>query len=266
MDRRRLLAALATTGIAGCLGDGGSDPTATPETTGTPETTAPPQTTGTPAASQTPTSTAGDTPSATATETDAPDTATPALGAVADHPAAANLRAQPRRGEFGGHVVLAFEDPSCVRCAAFHQRVVPEIRQNLVEPGKAAFVVRPYPVVYPWGDPASRALEATFARDEATFWGLLAYYYRNRDRFGMDNVLRLTESFLAGTGVDQNAVVADVESGAADEAVAANVAAAEAADLGRTTPVVLLFRDGQFVTSANGSVSYTLIANALGEA
>ena len=267
MDRRRLLAALGTAGIAGCLGGGGGgggdspEPTATPASTTAPSTT---QATETPGTTQT--ATAGETPSATATETSAPSTSTPELGAVADHPAAADLRAQPRRGEFGGHVVLAFEDPSCSRCAAFHQRVIPDIRRNLVEPGKAAFVVRTYPVVYPWGDPASRALEATFARDEATFWELLAYYYRNRDQFGTDNVLRRTESFLTGTRVDQNAVVADVESGAADDAIAANVAAAEAADLGRTTPVVVLFRDGQFVTTANGSVSYTLIANALGEA
>ena len=262
MDRRRLLAALATAGVAGCLGGGagGDTGSATPEATPTP--TEPPATT---AVETTPTEPPATTADGTPTATPEP-TPTPSLGAVADHPAAADLRAQPHRGEFGGHVVLAFEDPSCVRCAAFHRRVVPQIRDELVAPGKAAFVVRTYPVVYPWGDPASRALEATFARDETVFWELLAYYYRNRDRFGTDNVLRLTESFLAGTGVDQNAVVADVASGAADDAVAADVAAAEAADLGRTTPVVVLFRDGEFVTTANGSVSYTLIANALGEA
>ncbi|ERH12845.1 MAG: hypothetical protein J07HB67_01871 [halophilic archaeon J07HB67] len=109
-------------------------------------------------------------------------------------------------------------------------------------------------------------MEATFARDESAFWGLLDYYYRNQSRLSIDNVSRLTESFLAGTGVDAAAVVADADNEAYDDAVQADLDAGEAGDVGRSTPAVALFRDGAFVTTANGSVSYDLIANTLGEA
>ncbi len=203
------------------------------------------------------------------TETESPaSTADTSGGAVSlpDHPIATELAAQPRYGGLDGHLIVAFEDPSCPRCGAFHSQVVPEVRDKLVEPGKAAFVFRNYPVVYAWGGPATQALEATFARDESAFWGLLDYYYRNQSRLSVDTVSRLTESFLAGTGVDETAVVADAENKTYDDAVQTDLDAAEAGGVGRTTPAVALFRDGGFVTTANGSVSYDLIANTLGEA
>ena len=241
MNRRRLLAALGTAGLAGCLGgDGGSVST---ESTG----------------GESPPTSSDDSPTSTAD-------ASSGSVSVPDHPTAAALTAQPRYGDLDGHLIVAFEDPSCPRCAAFHDRVVPTIRDQLVEPGDAAFVFRNYPVVYAWGEPATQALEATFARDESAFWGLLDYYYRNQSRLSIDNVSRLTESFLAGTDLDETAVVADAESAAYDDAVQADLDAAEAGGVGRSTPAVALFRDGTFVTTANGSVSYDLIANTLGEA
>jgi len=183
---------------------------------------------------------------------------------IEEHPAAAGLEALPRQGELGGHVVLAFEDPSCSRCAAFHEGTVPEIQSNIVEPGLGAYVLRTYPVVYPWGEPATQALESTYARDGDAFWSLLGHYFESQSQFTTDNVLDLTEAFLdESTELDAAAVVADARDEAHDDAVQANISAAEAAGLGQTTPVVLLFRDGEFVTKANGSVSYDLIAEAL---
>lgn len=184
---------------------------------------------------------------------------------IDDHPAAAGLSDLPRQGELGGHVVLAFEDPSCSRCAAFHQGTVPQIKSNIVDSGLGAYVVRTYPVVYPWGEPATQALEATLPRSEDAFWSLLGQYFEAQGQFNTGNVLDQTEAFLNdSTDIDGTAVVADARNEAYNDAVQANIDAAENAGLGRTTPVMLLFRDGQFVTKANGSVSYDLIAEALG--
>lgn len=185
---------------------------------------------------------------------------------IADHPAAANLEAQPRRGELGGHVVLAFEDPSCPTCRRFHQDTVPEIQENIVDTGKGAYVVRTYPVIYPWGEPATQALASTFARDSEAFWSLFDHYFEEQSSFASDNVLERTATFLSeATAVDGDAVVSDAREKAHADAVQANIQAAEDAELGETTPVVLLFEDGEFVTKINGSVSYDLIAEGLGE-
>jgi len=182
-----------------------------------------------------------------------------------EHPAAAGLDALPRRGPLDGHVVLTFEDPSCPRCRAFHEDVVPAIQSNIVDPGEGAYVLRTYPVVYPWGEPATQALASTHARSDSAFWSLLDHYFSNQGQFDADNVLARTETFLdSRTDLDGAAVVADARDEAHGEAVQGNLDAASAADLGRTTPTVLLFRDGQYVTSANGSVSYDLIAETLG--
>jgi protein-disulfide isomerase len=192
---------------------------------------------------------------------------TPSGTPFADHEAAVGAEDQPRKGELGDNVVLAFEDPSCPRCRTFEQRTVPDIEENLVATGRGAYVVRTYPVVYPWGEQAVQALEATYARDADAFWSLFSHYFDEQSAFDADNVLDRTADFLASdTDLDAEAVVADAESAAYDDAVQADLDAGMNADVGRTTPTVLLFRDGRYVTRASGSVSYDVIGSALGVA
>jgi len=184
---------------------------------------------------------------------------------IDDHPAAANLADQPHQGDLGGNVVLAFEDPSCTQCRRFHENAVPKVEDNIVDAGAGAFVVRTYPIIYPWGKPATQALESAFARSEGAFWALFDHYFAEQGQFDGDNVLDRTEQFLTNsTDIDGSAVVADARDGVHDEAVQADISAAENADLPQQTPIVVLFRDGQFATRANGSVSYDLIAETLG--
>lgn len=241
MDRRRFLraAGLSTAvGVAGCVGgDSGGGSSATTETE--PSTAAP-------------------------DESDASGTAADANGTgLGDHPAAAGIENQPRRGELSGTAVVAFEDPSCSVCRRFHEGTVPRIQSNLVDSGEGAYVVRTYPVVYPWGKPATQALEATYARSEAAFFELLDYYFTNQSSLDGTTVLSETETFLTRTDVDGAAVRDDAESKAYDDAVQADLDAGRAADAGSVTPVVFLFKDGNYVSKASGSVSYDLIAAAL---
>lgn len=187
---------------------------------------------------------------------------------LADHPAAAGIADQPRKGPEPSEtdaVIVAFEDPSCTRCRAFEQETVPRIEDELVEPGRAAFVFRGYPVVYPWGEPATHALEATYTRNADAFWALKDHYYATQPEFSTDNVLDRTRSFLASeTPVDVDAVVDAVETGTTDAAVQADLDAGMEAGAGRTTPHVFLFRDGVYRTKAAGSVSFSVVRNALG--
>jgi protein-disulfide isomerase len=238
MHRRRFLATtgtLALAGLAGCTG--GSEPTTETET------------------------------SADATTTDTVESSGSGGRSIDQHPAATGLDAQPVRGELGGNVIVAFEDPSCPRCRAFETGTVPRIESELVETGQAAYVYRNYPVIYPWGKPATQALEATFDRRADAFWRLVRHYYRNQSTFTTDNVLDETAAFLNDeTDVDGDAVAADAEAKRFDSAVQADLDAGEAADVGRTTPTIFLFRDGEYVTKASGSISYEVVATALGVA
>jgi protein-disulfide isomerase len=254
--RRRLLSAsglAAVGGLAGCLGGFGSDD---------------------------------------AGETTIGESADSMLGG---HPAANGVADQPRLGppptEAEG-VVLAFEDPSCPRCAAFETGTVPKLRREAGD--RVSFVLRTYPVVYPWGEPATQAIEAAFAREvesgeiesaevedseemdvseegaygyrqgsEGT-WALVRHYFEEQSQFGTDNVFDRTRTFLdAETNLDAEAVVADAQESAYDDAVQADLSAGEAADAGQTTPTIFLFRDGEFQTSATGSISYDVIEAAL---
>lgn len=236
-DVLRATAAIGLAGIAGCLGGGGGG---------------------------------GSTTNSGDELANGDGTATPSGETLSTHPAAADLDTQPVRGPDPGEAtatIIAFEDPSCSRCRTFEQNTVPKIESELVDSGTAAYVFRGYPVVYPWGEPASQALESTFARDASAFWALKDRYYAEQSTFrdaGPDGVLALTRDYLASqTDVDADAVVADAEAKAHDDAVQADLAAGEAAGAS-VTPSVFLFRDGRFVTKAQGSVGFPVIKNALG--
>jgi protein-disulfide isomerase len=194
-------------------------------------------------------------------------TETPDGDPLDGHPGAADLADQPSLGpdptEATG-VIVVFEDPSCHRCRTFERQTVPKIRENLVDPGTATLVVRNYPIVFEWGEPACQALESTFARDAGAFWSLHEHYFAAQPEFDAENVLAKTRAFLAEeTTVDAEAVVADAEKKVHDGAVQADVEAAEASGA-TATPTVLLFRDGVYRTKAAGSVGYGVVESALG--
>lgn len=185
------------------------------------------------------------------------------------HPAAGEVDAQPRLGPPPGEAtgtIVAFEDPSCPRCAAFERETVPEIRSKLVEPGDATLVFRGVPIVYSWGDPASRALEATYAESTDAFWTLAGHYFENQSSFrgrDDDGVLSATASFLdAETGLDGASVVEAVRAGAADAAVETDLSAGEDAGVD-ATPTLFLFREQTLQTQVRGSASYDVVAGAL---
>lgn len=194
-------------------------------------------------------------------------TGTPTPGALGGHPAAADVDDQPALGPDPAEApatVVAFEDPSCVRCRRFERNTLPELRSEYVEAGDLSFVYRGYPVVYPWGEPATQALESTFAASEPAFWALKDHYYAEQDAFGTDNVFDRTETFLAEeTDVDAPSVVEDARNGRHDAAVQADIEAARAADAGDRTPIFYLFRDGAFRTKVQGPQGADVFAAAL---
>lgn len=199
----------------------------------------------------------GDTDTATVMQTGSSDV-------TFDHPAATGINDQPTLGDRGRQgVIVAFEDPSCPTCRRFNQNTFPRIRSDLVATGDAAYVLRGYPVVYPWGDPASHALEATFDRDPAAMWALKRHYFDEQGQFSTDTVLDRTALFLNDeTAVDGDAVVADVEGDAYADAVQADLDAGEAAGASGT-PTFYLFRDGEYQTTVNGAQDYTVFENVL---
>lgn len=185
---------------------------------------------------------------------------------LAEHPGAAGLESQPFQGAdptTAEAVIVAFEDPSCPTCRRFERDTLPTLRSELLDPGTASFVFRGLGIIYDWGEPAAKALEATLARSEPAHWALKDHFYGAQSGFDTENVLDLTETFLDDeTEVDGAAVVDDVESGTADEEYRIDMDAASAVGI-TATPTFLLFRDGQYVTKATGAVSYDVFATAL---
>jgi protein-disulfide isomerase len=200
------------------------------------------------------------TDTASADSTSAQSTANPK--AIGNHPATTDLDAQPRLGDNEDNVIVVFEDPSCPVCKRFEENAVSKVESELVSQGSASLVYRGYPVVYPWGEPANHALEATFDRDEDAFWTLKDQYFDDQSTFDPDNVLERTEQFLGEeTDVDGTAVVEDVRNDAYADAVQTDLDAGEAAGV-VGTPAVFLFKDGEYLTKAAGNVSFEIILTA----
>ena len=257
MHRRTFLAAIpAASTLAGCTETG---------TTGdddVPTSSSPAPVTASPTATRSPT------PEPTTAE---PTTAQPTTGketfAVPDHPATADLAAQPARGpgpRSAPGLVVTFSDPSCPYCARFADRTVSQIVTNLVEPGKATYVHRTIPIIHDWAKPCVQAQEATFARDAEAFWALTKFYYGQQRAFyeGAD-VFSKTRTFLAeNTDVDADAVISDAEAKTYDDAIQTDLEASRNADVSGT-PTSFLFKEGEYVTTLKGSKSYTVVEAAL---
>jgi protein-disulfide isomerase len=249
MRRRAFLAAAVSggVGLAGCSGSG---------TTGGDD----------PGGDETGDSTDGDS-GAAASPT---PTAEESRRTLATHPAATDLDSQPSLGPDptdATAVIVAYEDPSCPRCARFETEIVPQLRSEYVASGELSLVFRGYPVVYEWGQHATRALEAVFDRSVDAHWTLAEHYFETQDDFrsgGAPEVYPKTRSFLAeSTDVDAEAVVGEAEDGTFDGTVQVDLDAGMAAGAGQTTPHLFLFRDGRYRTKATGYVSREVLTSAL---
>lgn len=252
VHRRRLLGGIVAVGttLAGCLGtessDGNSNDTTTTESDGG----------------------SGETSTTSGTNESSDSENTKNSGTeLEEHSAAAAIDTQPVLGpsltEAEG-VIIEFADPSCPGCARFEQNTFPKIKSELVESGRVAFVYREYPNVAPWGEPASQALEGTYAQSEQAFWALKSYYYENTDSLTEDNVLEKTEAYLEQhTDVDAGVVVDGVRNDEFTAAVQQDVDAGDAAGVSGT-PSFFLFRSGSFVTKIEGAQDYSVFKNALG--
>jgi protein-disulfide isomerase len=186
------------------------------------------------------------------------------------HPASQDLGAQPTLGPAPGEAtgtIVAFEDPSCRTCARFEREVVPDLLAQYVEQGTVSLVFRGYPVIYPWGEQGTRALEAVYARDPAAHWTLASHYFENQGDFrGQDpaTVYDRTESFLASaTDLDAAATIDAARNGDADGAVGTDLDAGEAAGAGQTTPHLFMFRDGEFREKSAGVTGLATIEGIL---
>jgi len=194
--------------------------------------------------------------------------------ALPDHPALAGLDEQPAIGPEPGEapaLVVGFEDPSCISCQRFERGAFPKLQSDHVATGELTFVYRVLPITYPWGRPATQALESTYAaareagagRDATAFWGLKDHYYAEREAFSVDNVYERTEAYLASeTELDAAAVVEAARGKRHDDRVTVDTDAAERADA-VATPTFFLFRDGEFRTTITGAQSYDVFASAL---
>jgi protein-disulfide isomerase len=188
-------------------------------------------------------------------------------GDFGGHSATQGLTGQPYFGPAPGSAkgtIVAFEDPSCPRCRSFETGAADKIRRNLAADGEATFVFRGYPVVYPWGEPASKVLEATLARSARAHFAMAREYFVRQSGFSTDNVWSASERTLRRvTDLDAETVVAEAREGEFDDAVQVDLDAGEAVGAS-ATPSVYLFRDGEYRTTFTGSVSYDAITTALG--
>lgn len=185
-----------------------------------------------------------------------------------DHPAADGIDGQPTLGDPASATgtIVEFSDPGCGVCAAFHDGNFQEIERELVDPGDAAVVFRPYPVRdYDPSEPGSHALLATHDRDEAAFWELKQFYYDEHGSFGADDIYDRTAEFLnENTAVDGDAVAEDARNEAYGSEIDANLDAGMDAGAGGETPVFYLFREGEFVTEIRGNQNIDVFRTALG--
>lgn len=183
---------------------------------------------------------------------------------LSSHPISEGLDEQPSIGSSDAPTaVVAFEDPSCHSCHRFETNVLPTMREEMIDTGDTRFYYRLFTQpVQAWGTGASKALEATYARDEDAFWELKNFYYDEFD-FTTDDVLPRTQEFLSDTDVDGDSVIESARNGEFDDAVESDKEVGGRAEV-RGTPTFFLVDDDEVVAQVVGPQSTSVFRNALG--
>lgn len=188
------------------------------------------------------------------------DDATPTGTPIADHPAGRNIDAQPVRGSLDAPATLVvFQNVTCDLCVGFETGPYPELREKLVDPGKLAVVSRNVGPPY-----ASTLFEAVAARDEATFWKLKRYVYRNFLDVRDEGFTAVARAFLHDSALDADATIdaARTDERYRDRFYADRTDAREAGIDGKFGAVA--FRDGRYRTTITAPHDYDVFARALG--
>lgn len=187
-------------------------------------------------------------------------------GDLADHPASRNLAGYPRVGEDpteAEKLIVSFEDPSCPNCRSFHQSLLGELRQDVIEPDSAAYVWRPYRYTNrPWATDAIHAILAATERSTSEGWALLSFYYDTQFSIDVGSFEDETRQFLANeTSLDAGAVLDAAAQRAHEDLL--ETAEADGDDAGVTsTPTFHLFRDGGHLTELSNPGGVTLFEAA----
>lgn len=253
MRRRTVLAGVATLpALAGCLSDGDDGPVDDATDDGTDDD---------------PGDDAGDGAPDDGSDTGGDDGATDGSGGDGRQAATNALDVHPSLGAAPGTtdwLIVAFEDPACPTCAGFHTGDLPDLRSELLDPGDATYVWRPYRFVsqhYPWNSEAMHAVYEAVDRDEAAAWALIDHYYEHQDDVSTSNVADQTRTALSGTGVDADAVVTAMEEGAHSGRLSRSERDAEEAGV-TSTPTFFLFDGDEHVTTRHRSLSPTEVRAA----
>jgi protein-disulfide isomerase len=108
---------------------------------------------------------------------------------------------QPVRGNAAAPVtVVAFSDFQCPYCKRGAD-VVDQLLAKRPNDVKVVFLHYPLPF-HPWATPAAVAAECAARQDPKTFWTLHDAYFKEQQAIDPSNVMKKSEQFLAGAGID----------------------------------------------------------------
>lgn len=100
--------------------------------------------------------------------------------------------------------IVEFGDLQCPACAGFSEQVVPELVDEVIEPGDANMEFRNFTIIGPESITAAKA--ALAASEQDRYWHFIELFYRNQ---GAENSGYVTDEFL--TDIARGAGVSDLD-------------------------------------------------------
>jgi protein-disulfide isomerase len=118
-------------------------------------------------------------------------------------------------GQAGAPVeIVEYADFQCPHCAGFDQVQFPDLKRRLIDPGKARFVYRDFPLDFPHSRLSSHA--AACADDQGRFWEAKVGIYRRQAEWSLASTGKaygILGDVVAETGADRKAWEECMESG-----------------------------------------------------
>jgi protein-disulfide isomerase len=156
--------------------------------------------------------------------------------------------------------IVEYADFQCPHCAGFDQVQFPDLKRRVIDPGKARFVYRDYPLDFPHSRLAAHA--AACADDQGKFWEAKNGIYHRQTEWSLaatGKAYDVLGEVMAGVGGDRAAWETCMEAGT--HAARIEASREEGARVGvRSTPTFLI--NGRLY-SANSSDELVAVIDSL---
>lgn len=117
-----------------------------------------------------------------------------------EKPISIDLIDQPMIGDYNANVeVIVFEDFMCKECQFFYTNIMPQLKENYIDPGYISLKLVPL-AFFPYSEKVSQAAFCIYQQSHSAFWSFLELWFASSPEFHIDKTI---DEIVKSLSIDQ---------------------------------------------------------------